>query len=437
MSGAATKSTALWVVRTLRKAGFKALFAGGCVRDMLLGIRSTDYDVATDATPDQVRRLFRHVLLVGAKFGVAMVIVNRRRVEVTTFRSEESYSDGRRPDHVRFTTPQQDAMRRDFTINGMFYDPIARQVIDYVGGREDLKAGIVRTINEPQLRFGEDYLRMIRAVRFAVRFGFKIDPATAQAVRDNAHKITAISGERIVDELTKMLARPTAAAAAQKLAELGLARHIMPELFASPSQWPAAIARVEGVARYKDATLAVGAMLAELDVRQIVAVIRRWGGSNELRNAALFLARHLNGFARAASVIRPASVVKQQATSGISTGSRGFFDKDKSLTLAQFKRLLANPNFPRLQKLWRVQEKLQTGRNDSSHRIARLVRSIPREQIAPAPFVTGNDLMRMGLTEGARLGQILKALYDAQLNEQVKSRAEATRLAQELIAGKR
>src|ERR1035437_9304598 len=131
MSGAATKSVALWVVRVLRKAGFEALFAGGCVRDMLLGVRSTDYDVATSATPEQVRKLFRHVLLVGAKFGVAMVIVERRHVEVTTFRSEESYSDGRRPDHVTFTTARQDALRRDFTINGMFYDPIAREVIDY------------------------------------------------------------------------------------------------------------------------------------------------------------------------------------------------------------------------------------------------------------------------------------------------------------------
>jgi len=210
MAKPATKSTALWVLRRLRSAGFQALLAGGCVRDMLLGVRSVDYDVATDATPRQVKRLFRHVLLVGAKFGVAMVIHRGRKVEVTTFRSDLSYSDGRRPDAVRFSTARQDAQRRDFTMNGMFYDPVADEVVDYVGGRKDLKAGIVRTIGRPDKRFAEDYLRMLRAVRFAVGLGFRIDPATAAAVRKHARGISAISGERIFDELNKMLSRDSA-----------------------------------------------------------------------------------------------------------------------------------------------------------------------------------------------------------------------------------
>ena len=222
MSDHATKSVALWVVRVLRGAGHEALFAGGCVRDMLLGRRSTDYDVATSATPEQVRGLFRRVLLVGAQFGVAMVIVRRRRVEVTTFRSEGAYSDGRRPNSVTFTSARQDALRRDFTINGMFFDPVARQVIDYVGGQKDLKLGVIRTIGPAEDRFGEDYLRMVRAVRFAARFEFEIQPATAQAIVHHAPQIVGISGERVFDELSKMLSRPSAPEALLRLEELGL-----------------------------------------------------------------------------------------------------------------------------------------------------------------------------------------------------------------------
>ncbi|HOF19074.1 MAG TPA: CCA tRNA nucleotidyltransferase, partial [Phycisphaerae bacterium] len=164
MARPADKATATWVVRRLREAGFQALFAGGCVRDMLLGIRCNDYDVATDAVPDQVRALFGRVLLVGAKFGVAMVLHRGRKVEVTTFRSDLSYSDGRRPDGVRFSTPEEDARRRDFTINGMFYDPLDGRVIDFVGGRDDLRRRVLRTIGRADERFAEDYLRMLRAV---------------------------------------------------------------------------------------------------------------------------------------------------------------------------------------------------------------------------------------------------------------------------------
>ncbi|MDP7289483.1 MAG: CCA tRNA nucleotidyltransferase, partial [Phycisphaerae bacterium] len=169
------------MLNRLRQAGHEALLAGGCVRDMLLGRPCADYDIATSAAPDEVRGLFRRVLMIGAKFGVVMVIHDNRQIEVATFRSDLSYSDGRRPDGVRFTTARQDAERRDFTINGMFYDPLANEVLDYVGGQEDLKQKIIRTIGSPDRRFAEDYLRMIRAVRFAVRLDFAIDEDTARA----------------------------------------------------------------------------------------------------------------------------------------------------------------------------------------------------------------------------------------------------------------
>jgi poly(A) polymerase len=440
---------------------------------MLLGIESTDYDIATDATPDQVHALFRRVLLVGAKFGVAMVIHRRQRVEVTTFRSDVSYSDGRRPDSVEFSSPKEDALRRDFTINGMFYDPVTDQVIDYVGGREDLVRRVVRTIGDPGERFGEDYLRMIRAVRFAVRLDFAIEPATAAAVRQMAEHITAISGERIFEELSKMLSRPSAAVAMERLRELGLAERILPELFAppavqervasgsgtgvppvgshetdapplrssisssrvqseethgrdahateethgqdahatagvaAPALWPAALARLGEAAKHRQLLLALSALLCELPHKQIVAIVRRWGASNDIRDALVWVSLHLCDWRQA-----------------------------DSMSLADLKRLMACRHFGMLRRLWRLHEKMATGRAANSAKILRRVRQIPAKDVAPAPLVTGEDVMALGLSQGPRLGECLRAVYDAQLNGQIKTRQEALALAERLI-GKR
>jgi len=404
MAKPADKPTALWVIRRLRQAGFRALLAGGCVRDMLLGHRPGDYDVATDATPSQVRRLFDHVLLVGAKFGVAMVLHRRRKVEVTTFRTDASYSDGRRPDAVTFSTPRHDALRRDFTINGMFYDPLAGKVLDYVGGQRDLRRRVVRTIGQPAKRFAEDYLRMLRAVRFAVRLGFRIDPPTAAAIRRHAGRITAISGERIFDELSRMLAHPAAGEALEKLDELKLAAAILPELFASKDLWPAAVRRVARVAKCKDPALALGALLCELPAGEIRRITRRWGASNDLREGLCFLAGHLEEWGRA-----------------------------EEMPLCDLKRRMAHPQFANLRVLWRIQEKRRTGRTVHSRRIAQRIGRIDPAQVTPRPLVTGADLMKMGLREGPRLGKILRALYDAQLNEEVPTRADALRCARETI----
>jgi len=405
MAGSASRSTALWVVRRLREAGFQALFAGGCVRDMLLRRPSADYDVATDATPQQVKGLFRRVLLVGAKFGVAMVIHKGRRVEVVTFRSDLSYSDGRRPDGVRFTTAREDALRRDFTINGMFYDPVARKVIDHVGGRRDLRMGVVQTIGRPEDRFGEDYLRMVRAVRFAVRFGFRLDRATAAAIRRHAPKITAISGERIADELSKMLAEPSAGQALRMLRRLGLARHVLPEMFEPPGAWERAVDRVAAVARHKDLVGTFGGLLAGLRAASIGRIVRRGGQSNELRDSLKWMSRHVDDWRRAAE-----------------------------MPLADFKRLLASPNYTRLERLWGYEERRTTGKSTCKRRIAQRRRGIPSERIAPPPLVTGTDLKALGLADGPAMGKVLRLLYDAQLNEQVATRAEAMKLAQREMA---
>lgn len=405
MAEAADKSSATRVVRRLRAAGFAALFAGGCVRDMLLGRRSSDYDVATDATPEQVRRLFRRVLLVGAKFGVAIVLDGGRKVEVATFRSDASYSDGRRPDSVTFSDPRHDAERRDFTINGMFFDPLSGQVIDYVGGQQDLERRVIRTIGDPAQRFGEDYLRMLRAVRFAVRLGFDIEPRTASAVRRLSDRIVKISGERIFDELGKMLVEPSARQAVETLDELGLARHVLGEVYCQPALWRAALERVGQVAARRDLWLTLGALLMDLEARQISAIIRRWGGANDLRDALAFFAARRDDWRTAAT-----------------------------WELAAFKRLIAHPQFGRLRRLWRLRERAATGQVAQSLRIARRARAIPADRVSPPPLLSGSDLIAMGLSEGPRLGRILNALYTAQLNEEIHTTADARELAHRLMA---
>lgn len=205
----ANREDALAVVRRLRDAGHVAYFAGGCVRDQLLGLEPKDYDVATDAPPERVRQLFSNTQAVGAAFGVILVRQRKSQIEVATFRTDGKYLDGRRPEGVVFTTAEEDAKRRDFTINGLFYDPIEDRVIDYVGGQADLRNKILRAIGNPEERFEEDHLRLLRAVRFAARFGLQIEPATAAAIARHAEHLKRISPERIADELRLMLGDPT------------------------------------------------------------------------------------------------------------------------------------------------------------------------------------------------------------------------------------
>lgn len=434
MSNAATKRVAKMVLQRLRSAGFQALFAGGCVRDMLLGVPSSDYDVATDATPDQVRKLFRRVLLVGAKFGVAMVIVDKLKVEVTTFRSDLSYQDGRRPTGVIFTGPREDALRRDFTINGMFYDPLLREVIDYVDGRSDLRRGVIRTIGSPRERFGEDYLRLVRAVRFAVRLGFKVDPATAAAVRQYAPHIASISGERIFEELSKMLSLPSAPEALVMLRKFGLAEVILPDLLGAPGLWRRAMWRVKAVADSRDVVLVMGALLAELPPKRIEDLTRRWGASNELRSALCWMAEHLHDWrAAAVSDKKPGRPSLKSWPPSTASLVQPVYVKGR-MPLHQFKRLLANPHFERLRRIWRAAEMYKTGSQSRAGAIKRRLAAIRPGRIAPPPLVTGKDIKALGLSEGPQLGRILRTLYDAQLDERIVNRRQALDEARRMIA---
>jgi len=224
------KDAATRVIKRLQAEGFQALLAGGCVRDMLLGKTAHDYDVATSATPEVITKLFRRTVTVGARFGVVIVLLHNRQVEVATFRSDASYVDGRRPSGVVFTDARHDAQRRDFTINGMFFDPLAGEVIDYVGGRADLERRLIRAIGEANERFAEDHLRMLRAVRFACRLDFRIAEETFRAIRRHADKITRISAERITAELERIITDPNRLRGARLARDCGLLGRIFGRL---------------------------------------------------------------------------------------------------------------------------------------------------------------------------------------------------------------
>ncbi len=404
MAGGATKRQAIWVIRKLRTAGHEALLAGGCVRDMLMGSRPADYDVATSATPKQVKKLFRRVRMVGAKFGVAMVICNREAVEVTTFRTDLSYTDGRRPDAVRFVSAREDALRRDFTINGMFYDPLSRRVVDHVRGQHDLAAGVIRAIGDAERRFSEDYLRMLRAARFAARFDFRIEQATAGAITRRAGRISQISGERVREEMEKMLHLPSAGRAVRLMHRLGLLEAVLPELFAADGRWERSIRRMEAVAKGADVLLSFSALLADVPPDELKNIARRWGASNRTRNSLIWLAEHLHDWPN-----------MPQAP------------------LAEVKRRLAHRDYGRLERLWQIEERAASGGNRHFRAIRQRVRAIDRSQIAPPPLLSGEQLKAMGCEEGRRLGTILSAVYEAQLNEEIRNRRSAARLARKLM----
>jgi tRNA nucleotidyltransferase/poly(A) polymerase len=390
------RQAACFVIDKLRRKGYQALLAGGCVRDMLLDLQSSDYDVATDAKPPQVKQTFRRVLMVGAKFGVAIVLYRGEQVEVATFRSDASYSDGRHPDAVLYSDPRHDALRRDFTINGMFYDPVSKEVIDYVGGKQDLEARIVRTIDDPRRRFEEDYLRMLRGPRFAVRFGFALEKQTAEAIREKAPQIRSISGERIWDELTKMLSRPSADRAVALLDELNLLEQICPPLYQDPSRLQLGLGRLEHLPETADATLRLAALLADLEAREIKRLTRRWGTANYVRNLLVDLAEKKDQWQEAAR-----------------------------WPLARFKRLASDEKFSLLLDLWKAQEWLSTGSREETERIASRLESLSPESINPPPLLDGTDLLEMGLSQGPRIGQILEQIRQLQLAEKIETRDQA------------
>ena len=420
------RDDALAVVRRLREAGHVAYFAGGCVRDVLLGLEPKDYDVATDAPPPRVRELFRNTQAVGAAFGVILVRQGRSQVEVATFRSDGAYEDGRRPTEVQFTTAEEDARRRDFTINGLFLDPVENRVIDYVGGREDLENKVLRAIGDPDKRFEEDHLRLLRAVRFAARFDLNIEPRTSAAIRTHAAHLKRISPERIADELRKTFAGPHGEWAWYALRDeyRGLGEAIF--RFAGP---PPALPTGEpdpGVFRAHDddgTPWPFGLCLA--------AAALEWGmlQSGSWDVAKLLEPRAVQQTVRA---LRQSLRISNDEAKDLEDSLVGlaYLLREDPPTVVTLKRFLARPTAPLSRRLLGP-----LGCQLGPARVERLQRALAetdRSDYAPPPLITGDDLMAARLAPGPVFKRVLDAVYDAQLEGRVTTREEALRLALEL-----
>ena len=387
------KQAAIQIIRSLHKAGFEALLAGGCVRDMLLGNKPKDYDVVTSATPLEICKIFRRTIKVGAKFGVIIVLVDREQVEVATFRAEAGYSDGRRPDKVSFTSAKEDSLRRDFTINGMFYDPLKKKVIDYVGGREDLKKKIIRTIGKPQERFSEDYLRMLRAVRFAAQLDFEIEKNTLNAVKKYSGNITKISGERIAMELESLSAAVKRARGVKLLLSTGLAERIF-AAFKNKSTGEFAKKIFEILPKeitFELAAAAIFAGCATDEAMENLEILRL--SRNQLK--------HINFL-----------LVKRDYLLG-------------ELTLAQLKMIVAEPYFEDLCLLQKAIQKAKGRSMSAVLAVRKRVKELAGKELKPKPLLNGHEIIGLGVKPGPQVGIVSKELYVRQLCEDVTVRQEA------------
>ena len=389
------------VITELRASGHVALLAGGCVRDRLLHAIPKDYDVATDATPQRVCRLFPRARKVGAKFGVILVRRFGCDIEVATFRADGPYSDGRHPDQVTFGTEVQDAHRRDFTINGLFLDPVKDQVIDYVDGRSDLDARLIRTIGDPYGRFAEDHLRMLRAVRFAARLGFQIESQTFSAIQACAAALETISAERIWQELKLILTDPSRALGWSLLGRTGLRQHLTPAWSPDPAAdrlTAVRLAALPGVPIH--GALALAATLCSLSPANANDVCRSLRLSNRAIKDVVWL---VDALPRVAD--------------------------EASLELADLKMLMARPTWPQLMDLLQADQTANAGGLSTYDRVRHRAAAVNSDAVAPPPLLTGDDLVALGVAQGPRFGEILKAVYRAQLNEAIHTHKQAVAMA--------
>jgi poly(A) polymerase len=428
------------ICATLRQHWHQAYLVGGCVRDLELGRAPADYDVCTDARPDRVQELFPRSIAVGAKFGVILVVEDGTQVEVATFRSDIGYSDGRHPDHVVYSdTPQEDVQRRDFTINGLLMDPATGQVLDFVGGRADLLAGMVRAIGDPHLRFTEDKLRMMRAVRFAARFGFQIEPGTMAAAQSLASQIIQVSSERIRDELTKLLTEGAARRGFELLEETGLLAVVLPDIarmrgVEQPPQyhpegdvWIHTRMLLENLKPNCSATLAWGALLH--DVGKPPTFVPAMGPGTRIRFDG-----HAEVGARMAEHICRTLRFSNEDTEQIETlvANHMRFKDVMQMRTATLKRFVRLPRFEEHMELNRL-DCLASHRNLEAYTfVQRFLLETPPEKVYPPKLVTGDDLKGMGLVPGPRFREILLAVEEAQLEGKLQDRETALQFARSI-----
>jgi poly(A) polymerase len=428
------------IFTTLRQNGYQAYLVGGCVRDLLMGRDPSDYDISTDARPERVQELFPRSLTVGAKFGVILVVDDGAEVEVATFRSDVGYSDGRHPDHVVYAdSAKQDVRRRDFTINGLLMDPATREVLDFVDGRADLRAGIVRAIGDPRARFAEDKLRMMRAVRFAARFGFQIEPETLAAAQKLAPQVTQVSPERIREELAKLLTEGAARRGFELLEETGLLAVVLPDVAGmkgveQPPQfhpegdvWIHTRMMLEKLPPNCSPTLAWGVLLH--DVGKPPTFSPATGPGTRIRFDG-----HVEVGARMAERICRELRFSNDDTKQIETlvANHLRFKDVRQMRQATLKRFVRLPRFEEHLELHRL-DCLASHRNLEAYDfVQQFLASTPPEEVRPPRLLTGDDLKGMGILPGPRYKEILLAVEEAQLDGRFSDRESALEFARSI-----
>lgn len=419
---------ALHIVQRLREAGRQAYFAGGCVRDRLLGREPADYDIATDATPESTQAIFPHTLPVGSKFGSVLVVLEGDPFAVTTFRFDGPYLDGRHPVHVRYGTLEEDVRRRDFTINSMMYDPVEDRVIDLVDGREDLRKGVVRAVGDPHQRFSEDRLRMVRAVRLASGLGFAIDRPTLAAIRSHAPTVTRVAWERIGVEVTRTLMEGGARRGFELLDETGLLEAVLPEIAAmkgvdqTPDHHPEGDVFVHtltllGHLRRPSETLAYGCLLhdvAKPACRQTVGDRVTFHGHPE--QGAAMAAKILRRLKRSRAVAdRVAYLVRCHLR----------HTQAPKMRLSTLKRFLGEEGIEELLELCRIDALSSNGDLRYYDFCQRRLAELGQDHVSPAPLLRGRDLIRLGYAPGPSFSVMLRAVEEAQLEGVLRTREQA------------
>jgi poly(A) polymerase len=397
------ESLARSIVQRLQGAGFTALYAGGCVRDRLLGVDPHDYDIATDARPEQVQGLFPRSVAIGAHFGVISVLEGGAEFQVASFRADGIYLDGRHPESVTFSTPEKDAERRDFTINGLFFDPIAQRLIDYVGGQQDLAARRICAIGRAGDRIREDRLRMLRAVRFATTLGFDVEPATWRAVCENAASIHEVSAERIRDELVKILLSPRRVRGFDMLDESGLLREVLPEVEAlkgceQPPQF-----HPEGDV-FVHTRIMLGLLPAEVSLPLVLSVL--FHDIERLMERLRFSRAEIDATVEAVA-------------------NHMVFKDVKQMRVSRLKRFMARSHFDDEMELHRVDCASSHGQLDNYEFLKDRAKEFVNEPLIPPPLLSGRDLIAMGLRPGPRFGEILEAVQSRQLEGELASHDQA------------
>jgi tRNA nucleotidyltransferase/poly(A) polymerase len=431
--------TATSIVRRLQENGFNALFAGGCVRDALRGRASKDIDIATSATPAEMQRLFQKTIPVGVQFGVVRVLQNGSEFELATFRSDGQYLDGRRPVAVRFATPEEDAQRRDFTVNGMFYDPVDDRILDFVGGQADLEQGIIRAIGVAEKRLQEDRLRLLRAIRFAVSLDFEIDPLTWKAVQTHAPEIAQVSPERIREELVKTFANPNRVRALDLLEASGLLQIILPEVSALKGCEQPAEFHPEGDV-FVHTRKMLGLLPADASPILVLAVLLHDIGKpptqsfNAQDNRIRFNGHDRVGAEMTENVLTRLRFSRAEIDAVVEAVRNHMVFKDVlQMRPSRLRRFMARDTFPLELELHRIDCVSSHGSVENYDFLKQKAAELATEPLIPPRLLTGQDLIALGLKPGPAFGRILEAVQTAQLENEITTREEALELAKEMI----